>query len=352
MDLQKLLARLSEATRTYGGFSSSRMANRRQLKARAERIPTTDGSHVDIVTVEIIEQTPSGPLRGRAETTPSDRFGESIESVFLQIEGMSAKIEDGLPRDDLRMEMPKGAARNAIDCAFWDLEAKRSGSPVWQLLGLSKPPAPVMSAFAIQTTTPEETGKAARAASGHALLRLVIPSGDNILPVVQAVRNNAPHARLIIDASEKWSSEQIGMNSLPLAGLGVEFILQPLPAGEDGWLSDFYWGVPLCADASCTDATSLARIKGRYHAVNICLEKAGGLTEALELKAAAESQGYAILVSARPGTSLGLAPALLLAQGARAVDFSACPQLGAADRNPPLHRRGSLFHPAEPALWG
>lgn len=352
MTLQQILARLMESAAAYSGFSTSRMTNRRRLNIQAERLPVLDGSHLDILSVNLLEQTPMGPVPGHGECTPDAAFGETIETVFHDVEALRGRIEAGMPHNELRMEMDKGAARSALDCALWDLEAKKTQTRVWALLGNQKPPHQIISATSLNCTTPEETAQAARAASASPLLRLVIPSGESVLSIVRAARNNAPQSRLIIDACGRWSAEQIGMNSLPLAGLGVEFIQQPLPPGEDGWLSDFYWGVPLCAGNSCTDTASLARIKGRYHAVNISLEKAGGLTEALALKAAAEAEGFAVIISARPATSRGLAPALLLAQGARAVDFSAIPKLGPADRHPPIHQNGHIFHPPESALWG
>ncbi len=353
MNMGSFLSRLSEMAAAYSGFSASRMNNRRKLVLRAERLTTDGGQPFEILSASIYEQTPSGSIPGHGEATPDLRLGETAASLYHDAETIRTHIESGMPHEELRLQMPRCAARSAIDAALWDIAAKKTHMRAWQLAGFQKPPHPVLSATTLLATSPETMAIAARAASAHPLLRLVMPSGENVLPLVRAARNNAPQARLIIDAMGGWSAEQVGMNSLPLAGLGVEFIQQPLPAGEDGWLSDFYWGVPLCAGDSCTDTASLTRIKGRYQAIDISLEKAGGLTEALALKAQAESEGYAIIVSARPSTSRGLAPALLLAQGARAVDFSQKPKLGpAADRMPPIHQAGRLFHPPESALWG
>ncbi len=265
------------------------------------------------------------------------------------IESLRARIEDGLDRRGLQQALPAGAARNALDCAFWDLEAKRAGRPVWALLGL-KAPAPVTTAYTLSLDTPEAMGRAAAENAARPLLKLKLAGPDD-LARVEAVRENAPAARLIVDANEGWSLDDYVELAPKLAGLGVDLIEQPLPAGKDAALAGMRRPVPVCADESCHDSASLAGLAGRYDAVNIKLDKTGGLTEALELKDAAGAQGYEIMVGCMLATSLAMAPATLVAQGARFVDLDG-PLLLDRDRAEGLYYEDSLLHPPEPALWG
>ncbi len=286
---------------------------------------------------------------GRGECVPYARYGETVDGVIAAIEGLRPRVEDGLDRIGLQELLPPGAARNALDCAFWDLEAKRAGQPVWRLCGLS-PLEPVTTAYTLSLDTPEAMGRAAAAQAARPLLKLKLAGPDD-LARVEAVRANAPQTRLIVDANEGWSLDDYVALAPKLAMLGVVLIEQPLPAGEDAPLAGVPRPVPVCADESCHATESLAALAGRYDAVNIKLDKTGGLTEALALKQAALAQGYQIMVGCMVGTSLAMAPAILLAQGAAFVDLDG-PLLLKADRPEGLRYQGSSLHPPEPALWG
>ncbi len=304
----------------------------------------------EVVVVELSLSEADGRVTsGRGECVPYARYGESIVGVVAAIESMRPRIEDGLDRLGLQQALPAGAARNALDCAFWDLEAKRAGRPVWALLGLSAP-APVTTAFTLSLDTPEAMGRAAAENAARPLLKLKL-SGPDDLARIEAVRENAPAARLIVDANEGWSLDDYVELAPKLAGLGVDLIEQPLPAGKDAALAGMRRPVPVCADESCHDSASLAGLAGLYDAVNIKLDKTGGLTEALELKDAAGAQGYEIMVGCMLATSLAMAPATLVAQGARFVDLDG-PLLLDRDRAEGLNYEDSLLHPPEPALWG
>ena len=300
----------------------------------------------EVVVAELAED--NGTV-GRGECVPYARYGETVDGVIESIESLRRQIARGLDRIGLQEVLPAGAARNALDCAFWDLEAKRAGHRVWQLLGLS-PPKPVLTAYTLSLGTAEEMGRAAAAQAQRPLLKLKLAGPDD-LARVEAVRQNAPRARLIVDANEAWSLADFVELAPRLQVLGVEMIEQPLPADKDEALAGLHRPVPVCADESCHDTASLARIDGRYDAINIKLDKSGGLTEALRLKEAAQAQGYAIMVGCMIGTSLAMAPAVLVAQGAKIVDLDA-PLLLARDRPGGLRYDGSLVHPPEPALWG
>ena len=299
--------------------------------------------HVVSVTVE------EGGATGRGECRPYARYGESVTSVSADLEAIRAAVEDGLDRDTLQAAMPAGAARNAVDCALWDLEAKRSGSPVWALAGL-EPPQPVTTAYTLSLDTPERMADAARAAADRPLLKLKL-IGDGDIDRVRAVRAAAPQARLIVDANEGWSVDHLREAGPALAALGVDLIEQPLPAGADAALAEVDCPVPLCADESCHDRRSLDRLEGLYRLVNIKLDKTGGLTEALKLAAEARRRGFDVMVGSMLATSLAIAPAVLLAGGADFVDLDG-PLLLARDRDPGLAYSGSTVHPPPPALWG
>lgn len=300
----------------------------------------------EVVVVELAEEDGSV---GRGECVPYERYGESVDGVVQAIEGLGQRIANGLDRIGVQKVLPAGAARNALDCAFWDLEAKRAGHPVWQGLGLS-PPKPVLTAYTLSLGTADAMGRAAAEQAQRPLLKLKLAGPDD-LARVEAVRQNAPRSRLIVDANEAWTLADFVELAPRLQVLGVELIEQPLPAGKDEALAGLHRPVPVCADESCHDTATLAGIAGRYDAINIKLDKTGGLTEALRLKAAALAQGYAIMVGCMIGTSLAMAPAHLVAQGAQVVDLDA-PLLLARDRPDGLRYDGSLVYPPEPALWG
>ena len=304
----------------------------------------------EVVVAELAVAAADGrEVTGRGECVPYAHYGESLEGVIAAIEGLRAPIADGLDRLGLQRALAPGAARNALDCAFWDLEAKRADCRVWDLVGLS-PPAPVTTAYTLSMEAPEAMGRAAAKHAARPLLKLKL-SGPDDLARVEAVRENAPQARLIVDANEGWSLDDFVALAPKLAVLGVDLIEQPLPAGKDAALAGMRRPVPVCADESCHDTASLAGLAGRYDVVNIKLDKTGGLTEALKLKDAALAQGYQIMVGCMVATSLAMAPAILVAQGARFVDLDG-PLLLARDRPEGLTYEGSLVHPPEPALWG
>ena len=304
----------------------------------------------EVVVAELTAPDGDGrPVTGRGECVPYARYGETVAGVIETISSLTGRVAGGLDRHGLQHLLPPGAARNALDCALWDLEAKRAGCRVWDLLGLSAP-GPVITAYSLSLDTPEAMGRAAAEHRDRPLLKLKL-SGPEDLARVESVRENAPQARIIVDANEGWTAGRYAELAPTLAVLGVELIEQPLPADEDAALAAMRRPVPVCADESCHDTASLARLAGRYDAVNIKLDKTGGLTEALRLKAAAQAQGYEIMVGCMLATSLAMAPALLVAQEVAVVDLDG-PLLLERDRAQGLAFDGSLIHPPEPALWG
>jgi L-alanine-DL-glutamate epimerase-like enolase superfamily enzyme len=325
----------------------------RQLTVRAESWPIAGtftisrGSKTaaDVVVVEIRD----GAHIGRGECVPYPRYDETIAGAMAAIEALRPDILRGLARATLQTVMKAGAARNAVDCALWDLEAKQAGRPVWQLAGLA-PPQPATTAYTLSLDTIENMAAAARANADRPLLKLKL-SGPGDLDRVRAVHENAPRARLIVDANEAWTPAIYTALAPQLASLGVELIEQPLPAGADAPLAGLARPVPVCADESCHDTASLAHIAGKYDAVNIKLDKTGGLTEALRLAAAAKAAGLGVMVGCMVATSLAMAPALLLAADARWIDLDG-PLLLARDRDYGLVYDGSRVQPATPDLWG
>jgi L-alanine-DL-glutamate epimerase-like enolase superfamily enzyme len=326
---------------------------RRRLRAVREVFPIrgvfriSRGARTEsvVVTVTITE----GESRGRGECVPYARYGESVDSVLGQIESAREALEAGADRAALQELLPAGAARNALDCALWDLEARRCGRPVWDLAGLEAP-RPLVTAYTLSVDTPERMEAAARAAADRPLLKLKL-TGDGDRDRVAAVRRGAPAARLIVDANEAWTAAHYARFAPELAALGVELIEQPLPAADDLGLGAVAHPVPVCADESCHDTASLAALGTRYEAVNIKLDKTGGLTEALRLRAAARAAGRRVMVGCMLGTSLAMAPAILVAQGAEWVDVDG-PLLLARDRDPGLSYAGSIVAPPPAALWG
>ncbi|MFN0042129.1 MAG: N-acetyl-D-Glu racemase DgcA [Alphaproteobacteria bacterium] len=299
----------------------------------------------EVVTVELR----AGDVAGRGECLPYARYGESVESVLAEIEGLRAALAGGLDRAGLQRAMKPGAARNALDCAFWDLEAKRACSSVAALAGLP-PPGPLVTCYTLSLGTAEDMGRAAAENAHRPVLKLKV-TGEGDLERVAAVHRNAPRARLVVDANEGWTAAQYARFAPELARLGVEMIEQPLPAKDDGALAAIGHPIPVCADESCHGLDSLAHLAGRYEMINIKLDKTGGLTEALALKRAAEAMGFGVMVGCMIATSLSMAPAMLVAQGARVVDLDG-PLLLAGDRANGLRYDGSTVYPPTPALWG
>jgi L-alanine-DL-glutamate epimerase-like enolase superfamily enzyme len=302
-------------------------------------------TEIHVVTAEIRD----GDHVGRGECTPYPRYGESVEGVMAEIEAMAPALAGGLDRAALQMEMKPGAARNALDCAFWDLEAKRAGRPAWALAGLPEP-CPVITAYTLSLGPPDKMRVAAAENSHRPLLKIKLGGEDDIVRL-RAVREGAPNARLILDANEGWTLDAYAAIAPELNALGVEMVEQPLPAADDSALEGAARPVALCADESCHDRATLDALVGRYDMINIKLDKTGGLTEALALKADAEAKGLKIMVGCMMATSLAMAPAMLVAQGAAVVDLDP-PLLLAKDREPALHYDTAGAHPAPTDLWG
>ena len=298
-----------------------------------------------MVVVELVRDG----LVGRGEAVPYARYDETTEGVLAALSALRSEVEAGLTRERLQAMLPPGAARNALDCALWDLEAKRAGVRAWTLAGKARLD-PVKTAYTISLAPPAAMAEAARAAARRPLLKLKIGGADD-LDRVEAVRAAAPKVRLIVDANEALSFDDLRRLAPELARLGVKLIEQPLPAGEDGALEDYDCPVPLCADESIHTRAELDAVAGRYACVNIKLDKTGGLTEALALRAAAMDRGLEIMAGCMVATSLAMAPALLIAQGAAFVDLDG-PLLLARDREPGLTYLGSMIEPPPAALWG
>jgi L-alanine-DL-glutamate epimerase-like enolase superfamily enzyme len=300
--------------------------------------------------VVVVAELSDGTHRGRGECVPYARYGETVAGVAGAIEAMSPEISRGLDRERLQSAMAPGAARNALDCAFWDLAAKRAGRPVHELIGLPAPKA-VTTAYTISLATPEAMAQAAAGAAGRALLKIKLgaPSGDPTR--IGAVRRAAPNAELIVDANESWMPEDLAANLAACAQAGVTLVEQPLAANADDALAHIARPLPICADESAHGRASLSALVGKYDAVNVKLDKTGGLTEALALAGDAERLGLTLMVGCMVSTSLAMAPAMLLAQRARVVDLDG-PLLLARDRPDGLRYEESLVHPPAPALWG
>lgn len=286
---------------------------------------------------------------GRGECVPYARYGESLDSVTAEIEAMRPVIVQGMDRTALNEQMPPGAARNALDCALWDLEAKLTGRAVHRLAGLPAP-EPVLTAFTLSVDTPEAMAKAAAAVADRPLLKLKA-AGEGDLERVAAVRQAAPKARLIVDANEAWPPGDVAARLNALAAMGVEMVEQPLPAGQDSVLADIDSPMLLCADESFHDRSSLDAVTGLYGMVNIKLDKTGGLTEALISIKAARERHLQVMVGCMVAGSLAMAPAVLAAQGAEIVDLDG-PLLLAEDEAVPLTYSGSWLEPPPPPLWG
>lgn len=282
---------------------------------------------------------------GWGECVPYARYDETLESVTAEIEA----LPDMFDRAALYDLLPAGAARNAVDCALWDLEAKRAGKRAWELAGLSEP-GPEITAYTLSLDTPEAMQAQAEANAFRPLLKIKLGTPDDMVRL-EAVRAGAPDAKIIVDANEGWSAQVYADLAPHLVRLGVALVEQPLPAGEDDALLGMERPVPVCADESCHDRASLPGLRGKYDVINIKIDKTGGLTEALALKEAALAQGYGVMVGCMVGSSLAMAPAVLAAQGVTVTDLDG-PLLLAEDRDTPLKYDEDGVHPSEAALWG
>ncbi|MCM2400920.1 dipeptide epimerase [Rhizobium sp. S153] len=323
------------------------------LTATEERFPVAGsftisrGSRTEIrvVTVTLSD----GSFIGRGECVPYARYDETVDGVIATILSCAADLKKGMTREALQSRLPAGAARNGLDCAFWDLEAKRGGRPAWQIAGIPAP-KPVETAFTLSLGTPESMREAAAKNAARPLLKVKL-GGEGDVERIEAVRAGAPTSKIIVDANEGWSVEQYQALAPVLVKLGVTLVEQPLPAGKDDALLDIKRVLPVCADESCHDRASLAKLVGKYDAVNIKLDKTGGLTEALAMREVALVAGFDIMVGCMLGTSLAMAPAFLVAQGAPYVDLDG-PLLLAADRDDPIRYDGSMMQAPAARLWG
>lgn len=325
----------------------------RRLTVRDEHWPLASafviarGAKIEahVLVVEIAE----ADAVGRGEAVPYARYDESMESELAAIEAVRAAVEAGVSREALQGLLPAGAARNAVDCALWDLEAKRSGTPAWAAAGRPRLD-PVKTCYTISLDTPEAMAATARAQARRPMLKLKIGGADDV-DRVAAVRVAAPKSRLVVDANEGLSFEDLRRLAPEFARLEVKLIEQPLKAEDDAALEGYRSPVLLCADESLHTRAELGVCAKRYGAVNIKLDKAGGLTEALALAAEARARGLEIMAGCMVATSLAMAPALILAQGAEVVDLDG-PLLLAKDREPGLTFVGSAILPPPPELWG
>jgi L-alanine-DL-glutamate epimerase-like enolase superfamily enzyme len=286
-----------------------------------------------------------GGVSGWGECVPYARYGETVDSVRAQIEGLPAD----LTRAGLQAALPPGAARNAVDCALWDLETKLTGQRAWSLAGLAAP-GPVLTAFTLSLAAPSDMRTQAALNAHRAILKLKLGTPDD-MPRLEAVRAGAPRARILVDANEGWTPDVYADLAPHLLRLGVELVEQPLPAGQDDMLAEIPRPLPVCADESCFDRASLPALKGKYDAVNLKLDKTGGLTEALLTRALAQDLGFKVMVGCMVGSSLAMAPAVLLAQEADWVDLDG-PLLLTEDRKTPLRYDAAGVHPPEVGLWG
>lgn len=325
----------------------------RHLEATIEAFPIAGSftisrgskTEADVLVCSISQ----GGLSGRGECVPYRRYGETMEGVMAEIMAVSKAIEAGLTRDQLQSLMKPGAARNAVDCALWDLEAKRSGGSVATVIGALRQ-EPIVTAFTLSLSDAATMGEDAKKNRERPLLKIKLGTEDDESRL-RAVRDSAPDARIIVDANEGWTEENIERHLRIAASLNISLIEQPLPAGKDDILSRMERLVPICADESVHSAADLVSLRDRYDAVNIKLDKTGGLTEALVMKAQAKRLGFQIMVGCMVGTSLAMAPAVLLAQDTDYADLDG-PLLLARDRPGGLRYEGSLVYPPATELWG
>ena len=323
LDVQEVVFPLAEV------FTISRGS---RTEAHVIGVTLSDGTHI-----------------GQGESVPYARYDESIESVSNLISSLRSALSEGFSREKLQSILPAGAARNAMDCALWDLEAKQSGKPVWEIAGLSRP-GPVETALTLSLEDPDVMRQKAAKNAHRPLLKIKL-GGAGDLQRLEAVRQGAPNTKIIVDANEGWTVD-IYRDLVPdLKRLGVAMVEQPLPAADDAALQGLDRPVPVCADESCHDRASLPSLTGKYDLINIKLDKTGGLTEALALKSEAEANGFDIMIGCMVSSSLAMAPAVLLAQDAQIVDLDG-PLLLGRDRPNPLVYDQAGVHPPTPQLWG
>ncbi len=309
--------------------------------AQVFRISRGARTQAEVVSVEINRNH----FTGHGECVPYARYNETLGSVIQQIESLPADID----RKTLQTKLPAGAARNAVDCALWDLESKMLNQPIWQLAGMQMPKK-ALTAFTLSLDEPENMLKQAKYNSNRPLLKIKLGT-PNDMPRLEAVRLGAPNSEIIVDANEGWNAETYTKLAPDLVRLGVKLVEQPLPANQDDALIGLPRPLPICADESCHDRSSLRQLVGKYDYVNIKLDKTGGLTEALLLKNKALEDGFKIMVGCMVGSSLAMAPATLIAQNATFVDLDG-PLLLSQDRHHGLLYEESWVYPPVRELWG
>ncbi len=318
----------------------------REVSVEIERFPIAGsftisrGSRTEAVVVTV--RIRDDGIEGQGECVPYARYGESVESVVAQVEGVGARLRAGAGREEILALLPAGAARNAVDCALWDLEARQAGTSVVKLAGRA-PLKPVITCYTLSLGNPETMREAAAKAAHRPLLKVKL-GGDGDPERIAAVREGAPASRLVVDANEAWRAHNLAANLAACTSAGVELVEQPLPAGDDSALDGVRSEIAICADESIHDSASLAHLPRWYNAINIKLDKTGGLTDALKLLDAAKVRGLKVMVGCMLGTSLAMRPAVILAQEADVIDLDG-PLLLAKDRENPLRYEGSLLIP-------
>jgi L-alanine-DL-glutamate epimerase-like enolase superfamily enzyme len=323
------------------------------LVARIEQFPVAGSFTISrgakTEAVVVVAELNDGTHRGRGECVPYPRYSETPEAALKALQALAPAVTGGLDRRALQAALPAGAARNALDCALVDLQAKRAGARAWDLLGRARP-NPCTTAYTISLGSPAAMAAATMKAAHLPLLKIKL-GGDGDGERIAAVRKAAPKSELIVDANEAWTPSDLERNLAACAEAGITLVEQPLPAGWDDMLGRIRRPVKVCADESVHDRKSLEALRGRYDAVNIKLDKTGGLTEAVAMADAAKALGFDIMVGSMVATSLAMAPAMLLTPMARFVDLDG-PLLLARDRDNGLRYEGSLVHPPEASLWG
>ena len=324
-----------------------------QVNVKVEKFPLLKRFEISrgikrTATVVFVELS-DGINVGRGECGPNLRYNESPESVVKQIADLSGEMTSGLDRFELQKILPPGAARNGLDSAFWDLESKRKRKRVWELAGFDKP-SPLNTAFTLSIGSPESMELEASSNASLPLLKLKL-NGVRDIECVRAVKKGAPRSRIIVDANEAWTADMFVELSTELSTMGVELVEQPLPSEEDDFLATVSHPIPVCADESCIDSSSLKKLKGKYEMVNIKLDKAGGLTEAIQMLTMAEILDFEVMVGCMLGTSLSVAPAFTIGQKAKFVDLDG-PMLLREDREPGLKIIGNKIYPPTRNLWG
>ncbi len=298
----------------------------------------------EVVVVTVTD----GEFLGWGECVPYGRYGETVESVLAQIESILGKVKSGVTREELQSLLPAGAARNAVDCALWDLEAKKTGKSIWELVGIK--PESTVTAYTVSLDTPEKMAAAAQKAASHALLKLKL-GGEGDEERLRRVRDAAPASRLIVDVNEGWTPQNFEAYIRASENVGVELIEQPLPDNHSSVLQNIRTSITICADESAHTSADIPKLIGRYSAVNIKLDKTGGLTEALVMTKAAKDAGLSIMVGCMVSTSLSIAPATVVAQYADYVDLDG-PLLLQKDRDMGIEFSECQIYPTTAALWG